>query len=586
MTCEVKLKAVTDCSPPDITSYIVEIQQADGTVLETLTEASTDSAVAGVSFTPAPAGGLPSIEVDNTGITEDLKVNFKSFTTACGTTELNDSVDIEMVAGPVTQQLTRTGCAVWEGFKHITWDSRKGEDQNSGMVIIDADGYLRGFGPTGGTAGINAVTGTVGDRNVAAMTPAILDNQTWSDNLGSKLPNIVAYLPDEKWQYVNAVIASVNASVVAGVTESKKLYLWGAIIAQNSLAGDVWQDEMPIYSGRTSIVDPKEILVPWEIPVPAGETGWEIAYLRDDSATSLSIFAQTTSGNWYTWGRSRKDVGGLALPSATGTGSVDVTQPTTVEFPYTLAQKNGECDEAVLQSNGTGNVVLADDGSVHIHANLTTRQSGQSPAPSLNNNDVRLTLPNGVKVVEFQWSTVTSSAGFYAIGDDGQLYFWGSDIEPINGTAVVNSPGTGTVGVAVPLGPTVPAGTTFRSLQVGGVSGEAIGSDGKVYGWAKAFPVTLFDIPENENMDCIYHSSADTYIWRKSDGSSYIWNPSQPNTTNSPNWGTDKSGSLTIGANLQAWISGYNSQSPINQSANRTGGEDTYPLPLSCTQYS
>ena len=585
MNCKIKLKAVTDCPIPDITAFIVEIKQSDGTVLETLTEQSTASSVTGVSFTPATAGGLPAIEVDNNAVTEDLNVNFKSFSTACGTTELNDSVDVAKSTGVPASNTTRSGCAVWESFKHTTWDSRKPADQNIAMVLIDADGQLRGFGPTGGTAGINPAAGTVGDRNVAAMTPAILNNQTWTDNLGSKLPNIVAYLPGEKWKYVNLVSAGVNAGVVLGITESNKLYLWGSIIAQNSLAGDVWQDEMPIYSGRTSVVDPKEILVPWEVPVPAGETGWEVAYLRDDSPLSMSIFAKTTSGNWYTWGKSRKDLAGLALPSLTQTGTASVSQPTPVEFPYTVAQKNGDCGAPVIQSNSTGNIVLADDGSLHIHATLTTRQSGQTPAPAVNNT-TRLTLPNGVKVVEFQWSTVTSSAGFYAIGDDGQLYFWGSELDPINGTANVSSPGTGTVGVPVPLGPTVPAGTTFKSLQVGPRSGEAVGSDGRVYGWAKEFPLTLFDIPENQNVDCIYHSSADTYIWRRTDGISYIWNPSTPTIANSPNWGTDKSGSLTLPSNVQEWISGYNTQSPINQSAGRTGGEDTYPVPLTCTQYS
>lgn len=192
-------------------------------------------------------------------------------------------------------------------------------------------------------------------------------------------------------------------------------------------------------------------LSPTPMEVPAGISFTQIA------AGYLHSLALDSNGELYAWGNNSS--------GELGNGSTDQSVvPTRVETPsgvtFTQAAA-GLFTSLALSTDGTIYAWGANDSG---QLGNGTTDSSLVPTP--------IAAPNGV--------TFTSLASGFshslALGNDGILYAWGSNIYGQLGDET-------TVNALVPVPVKAPAGVSFVKLQASNFSSLAMGNDGTLYGW-------------------------------------------------------------------------------------------------------
>ncbi len=101
--------------------------------------------------------------------------------------------------------------------------------------------------------------------------------------------------------------------------------------------------------------------------------------------------------------------------------------------------------------------------------------SGQASYPCTD-TPVAVALPAGVTAT----AIAAGSADGYAVGSDGHLYAWGSDLDGQLGNGTVSA------GSDVPVQVSLPSGVTPVSIYGGDRTAYAVGSDGRLYAWGAA----------------------------------------------------------------------------------------------------
>ena len=144
---------------------------------------------------------------------------------------------------------------------------------------------------------------------------------------------------------------------------------------------------------------------------------------------------------------------------------------TSSDIPVVVSLPTGVTPTSVSAAQGSA-YAIGSDGNVYawgtnVYGNLGDGSTSDSDTP------VVVSLPSGV-------TAKAVSGGYesaYVIGSDGKLYAWGDNVygELGNGSTVGSSD--------TPVVVSLPAGVTPEFIAGGGGAGYAIGSDGNLYAW-------------------------------------------------------------------------------------------------------
>ena len=194
--------------------------------------------------------------------------------------------------------------------------------------------------------------------------------------------------------------------------------------------------------------------------LPAGVTVLRIA------AGAMDAYAIGSDGNIYSWGYGfdgELGDGGTAL-STTPVVVAEGARPAGVGFTQVAA------GDGMAFGIGT-------DGQVYSWGWNVTGALGTG---DLMNQDVPTALSAGAIPVGVEITRVASGQeGGYALGDDGKVYAWGSDLFGDLGDGGSTDQD---VPVAVVAGD-IPGGVTITAIAAGSSSAYAVGSDGHIFSW-------------------------------------------------------------------------------------------------------
>jgi alpha-tubulin suppressor-like RCC1 family protein len=191
-------------------------------------------------------------------------------------------------------------------------------------------------------------------------------------------------------------------------------------------------------------------------PLPVGLPGGAVpTAVAAGFAHNLAI---ADNGNLYAWGYNQ--FGQL------GTGTVsDSTTPVLVKFPAGVVP-------TAISLGFYHSLAIGSDGKLYGWGFNADGELGTGTSATVNPFPVMINLPGGI-------TPIAISAGTYhnlAIGSDGKLYAWGSNIygQLGNGTTTDSS---------TPVVVNLPAGVTPTAIAAAYYHSLAIGSDGKLYAW-------------------------------------------------------------------------------------------------------
>ncbi|PYK98960.1 MAG: hypothetical protein DME19_10490 [Verrucomicrobia bacterium] len=243
---------------------------------------------------------------------------------------------------------------------------------------------------------------------------------------------------------------------------------------------------------------------PLLVPFPAGNNSWQAI-----AAGGFHALAVGGDGRLYAWGDNTFGQLGNGITNTSETLAVQVRLPpgmtnwTQVAAGYwhslaladggellawVVTRPAGVTRWKAMAAGSSHNLAIGDDGQLYAWGN---NFSGQLGVGDTTNRflPTRVALPGGVT----RWVAV--AAGYshsVAIGDDGQLYAWGSNQtgQLGNGTSDPNSP----VGSTSPVRVLLPAGVTrWLAVSAGYGHNLALGDDGKLYAWGSNYSGEIGD---------------------------------------------------------------------------------------------
>ena len=198
-----------------------------------------------------------------------------------------------------------------------------------------------------------------------------------------------------------------------------------------------------------------------QVSLPPGMTNW-----TQVAAGYWHSLALADGGELLAWGNGR--FGQL------GNG----TNPLSSATPVVVTRPAGVTRWKAIAAGPYQNLAIGDDGQLYAWGNNFSGQLGVG-------DTTNRFLPIGVRLPDGVTRWVAVAAGYshsVAIGDDGQLYAWGSNQtgELGNGTSDPNSP----VGSTSPARVLLPAGVTrWLAVSAGYGHNLALGDDAKLYAW-------------------------------------------------------------------------------------------------------
>ncbi len=175
---------------------------------------------------------------------------------------------------------------------------------------------------------------------------------------------------------------------------------------------------------------------------------------------SSSSYAVDVNGNLYAWGLNN------AGQLGTGTAGIQTT-PQKVSFP------NGVTSWKVVAAGEYHTIAIGNDGNLYSWG---FNAMGQLGLGNTTNQFIpqKVSFPNGVT----SWTAIAAGA-FYslAVGNDGNLYAWGSNVYGQLGIGNAASQ-------LIPQKVILPNGVTgWTSIAAGGLHSLAISNDGNLYAW-------------------------------------------------------------------------------------------------------
>ncbi|UTX52887.1 InlB B-repeat-containing protein [Leucobacter aridicollis] len=225
-------------------------------------------------------------------------------------------------------------------------------------------------------------------------------------------------------------------------------------------------------------------------------------------------FGIDSAGNAYGWG--------LNLNHQLGDGTYNYLQPTPV--PVMMPTGVTFTDLSALADH---TLAVGSDGNTYAWGTNSYGLLGTSAFPRPLNKPTKVTTPRGVS-----YTQVAAGWDFsVALGDDKQLYSWGSNYNGVLGT------GANTADSRVPVKVATPAGVLFERVVSGGDHTLALTVDGDIYAWgsnasgelgngatssAGNSTPTLVRAPAGVSFIGI-SAGAGTSFARGSDGLSYSW---------------------------------------------------------------
>jgi hypothetical protein len=117
---------------------------------------------------------------------------------------------------------------------------------------------------------------------------------------------------------------------------------------------------------------------------------------------------------------------------------------------------------------------IGSDGNLYAWGSDVSGELGNGTSGAFDSTTpVVVSLPSGVKPTAIAGSNFTG----YAIGSDGHLYAWGQDFDGNLGNGTVEESSD------TPVQVSLPAGVTATAIAASGQTAYAIGSDGHLYAW-------------------------------------------------------------------------------------------------------
>ena len=186
---------------------------------------------------------------------------------------------------------------------------------------------------------------------------------------------------------------------------------------------------------------------------PAGVTSWSAVAAGDYHSLAIG-----SDGNLYTWGEN--NFGQLGIGNTTNQNS-----PQKVSLPA------GVTSWTAVAAGTYYSLAIGNDGNIYAWGNNNVGQLGDSSTTN-SANPVMVTKPAGVT----GWTAVAASDLLsLAIANDGNLYSWGATVQS----------SLGTLNTVIPVVVSKPAGVSGWTAVAAGAAGQnfAIGDDGNLYAW-------------------------------------------------------------------------------------------------------
>ncbi len=210
--------------------------------------------------------------------------------------------------------------------------------------------------------------------------------------------------------------------------------------------------------GELGLGDTTSRSTPTLVPFPNGVSGWKVI-----AAGSYFSLAIGNDGNLYGWGQNNR--------TQLGIGN-DYFQLS----PFRVPLPNGVTSWNTIAAGGYHTLAIGSDGNLYSWGNNTYGQLG------LGNGNIMWTpnlvpLPNGVS----GWSAI-AAGGYHslAISADGALYSWGLNVSGQLGLGELDI----TDNQDSPHNVWFPNGvTTWKSVSAGSYHSLAVGNDGNLYAW-------------------------------------------------------------------------------------------------------
>ena len=311
----------------------------------------------------------------------------------------------------------------------------------NGMMIYDiSSNCIKGYQNSAWTGCLSACSATSG-VNASAMF-------SWQTNLRFK-------------QFANVQTNGSNTFGAGGVTTDGKVFFWGRDVYGNI--------ENFKNTGTIMLFDTK-----WkQSPVYCSGTGlWGDGNAIKVQLGNDAYYVLDTNGNVWSWGSQQSGQLGDGVNGANVTVRNDI--------PFSIAKPSGVTKFLDIQMRYRTLVLLGDNGKAYYFGRNEFTGVGTLTA-------TQISFPTGVTTYTKIWmGNERSGAYLFLMGNDGNLYSTGTQIENSGNATVATGTGSNTFATIITK-VNMPAGEAAKIVKVDSddLSTFALTSEGKLYVWGK-----------------------------------------------------------------------------------------------------